>query len=428
MQTNNYFLKLMFKDQQIPYSLSAPLVTIGSSSDTTITVPKGSADERHCRIERRENNQFVVRDLRSSSGTYLNGARIIEAYLQPGDTLRINDLVGEFHSSDTMSSAPQEKSNLKSRNASWQEKLQSLPSLARTQFPVLVLGPSGAGKELVAKAIHEGSTRSNGPFLSVNCSALSESLIESELFGHVKGSYTGAVSDRKGAFEAARGGTLFLDEIGDLPYNLQAKILRALENNEIRPLGSDRIVKTDVRIIAATHQSLFQKINEKSFRTDLFYRLNVITVNVPALIDRMEDFDDILFQLCRENRVKFSFQAIDFLKRHRWPGNIRELKNVISRASALFPGRIIEVTEAQSLIDKNLNDPSPMAEESTVLSGKANLIKEMEKQMIVNRLIANKGNQRRTATDLGMPKSTLHDRIKTYKIDLDKLSLTPVKA
>ncbi|WP_374032992.1 sigma 54-interacting transcriptional regulator [Bdellovibrio bacteriovorus] len=200
---------------------------------------------------------------------------------------------------------------IKSRNEVWNEELQTLSNVAKTEFPVLILGPSGTGKDVIAQALHENSLRDKGPFVSVNCSALSETLIESELFGHVKGSFTGAINDRKGAFEAARGGTLFLDEIGDLSYSLQAKLLRALENNEIRPVGADRNVRTDVRIIAATHQNLSEKIREGLFRSDLYFRLNVVSVAPPALALRMEDFEELLYTFARKMRVRFSF------RRHR---------------------------------------------------------------------------------------------------------------
>lgn len=418
MTATNYFLKLNQKDQIIPYALVSPLITIGTASEVNITLPRGSADERHCRIERKENNQFIIRDLRSTTGTFVNGTRVIEAYLNPGDQIMIKENFFIFNSDEQMNHKP--LSQLKSRNLKWKEKLETLPNLSRTIFPVLILGPSGSGKELIAQAIHDNSNRANGPFMSVNCSALAENLIESELFGHVKGSFTGAINDRKGAFEAARGGTLFLDEIGDLPYSLQAKLLRVLENSEIRAVGSDKNIKTDVRIIAATHQNLYQKIIDKTYRSDLFYRLNVITIQTPSLLERMEDFEDIFFNLSKEARVRFSFQAIQNLKKHSWPGNIRELKNVISRASAFYPGQTIDESLSQGLIDlfpnrekESLTDPFP------IISGKTNLVKEMERQMILQRLAANKGNQRRTANDLGIPKSTLHDRIKSYKIEFD---------
>lgn len=255
--------------------------------------------------------------------------------------------------------------------------------------------------------------------VSVNCSALTETLIESEFFGHTRGSFTGAISDRKGAFESARGGTLFLDEIGDLSYALQAKLLRAIENQEIRPIGSDRIIKTDVRIIAATHQNLKLKIMDKTFRGDLFFRLNVISIDVPPLSARMEDFESLLYQFAKENRVCFSYPAILKLKRHTWPGNIRELKNTVFRAAAFFPRERILEEHVDRLIETNDNEDSQMVTDFSLeaVGLKLPMIKEIERHLILKHLKANRGNQRKTASELGIPKSTLHDRLKYYDVD-----------
>lgn len=390
---------------------------IGVDSTCTIQVNGPQIEARHARLEIRE-GKFMIKDLRSVSGTFVNGAQVLEAVLKDADIVTIGPL--DFVVHDNL--LKKKDFPLSSRNEYWNEQLKSLASVAISKFPVLLLGPSGAGKDVVAQTLHQGSGLTESPFMSVNCSALTETLVESELFGHVKGSFTGAINDRKGAFEAARGGTLFLDEIGDLPYGLQAKLLRALENNEIRPVGSDKSIKTNVRIIAATHQNLYQKIREGSFRSDLFYRLNVITIEAPALKERLEDFDELLYSFARQMRVRFSFNAILELKKHDWPGNIRELRNVVARASALYPKEYIE----EKHIDVLLNKKEKLAHAATGVnysSGDASqmsVIKEIEKQMILKRLAANQGNQKRTAVDLGMPKSTLHDRIRNYSIDIEQ--------
>lgn len=303
---------------------------------------------------------------------------------------------------------------LTSRNPLWNAELQSLKHVSQTEFPVLLLGPSGTGKDILAQAIHRSSPRQHAPFISVNCSALTETLIESELFGHVKGAFTGAINDRKGAFESARHGTLFLDEIGDLPFNLQAKLLRALENNEIRPVGSDRTVTTNIRVIAATHQNLSQKINDGLFRSDLFFRLNVISVGTPALRDRIEDFEDLLNCFAKQMRVRFSFDAIQKLKMHSWPGNIRELRNLVSRAAAVYPHHQIDLDRAARLL-KSSTVHTPLLDEQG--TSRLSVIKEVEKQIILKKLQENKGNQRKTALELKMPKSTLNDRLRQYQID-----------
>lgn len=316
---------------------------------------------------------------------------------------------------------------LQSRNLFWNAELQSLPRVAQTDFPVLLLGPSGTGKDVLAHTIHKSSKRAYAPFVCVNCSALSENLIESELFGHVRGAFTGAMSDRKGAFESARNGTLFLDEIGDLSPSLQAKLLRALENSEIRPVGSDTIIKTNVRIIAATHQNLSQKIYDGEFRSDLFFRLNVVSLHTPALKDRLEDFEDLIYTFSKQMRVRFSFDAIQNLKMHSWPGNIRELRNLVARAAAIYAGQQIDLQKADHLL-RGSAAMAPLSEENP--QGRISVIKEVEKQIILKKLQENRGNQRKTAIQLGMPKSTLSDRLRQYAINpkLFKATSNMIKA
>lgn len=409
---NQALLKLMGENPKT-YQVS-DFLTVGKDAQCQIQLSGEQLAERHFRVERREQT-FYIRDLRSPQGTYVNNARIMEAILQEGDLIRAGseELLFTYKNGEESSDFP-----LKSRNEVWNEELQSLRHVAKTEFPVLILGPSGTGKDIIAQALHNESLRKNANFMSVNCSALSETLIESELFGHIKGSFTGAISDRKGAFEAARGGTLFLDEIGDLSYSLQAKLLRALENGEIRPVGADRNIKTDVRIIAATHQSLPEKIRQGDFRADLYFRLNVVAVTPPALVHRMEDFDDLVYGFAKKMRVRFSFGAIARMKKHPWPGNIRELKNMVTRAAALYPREHIEEKHIEKLLDKTLLAPADMDGSNDIP-----VIKEIEKQMIIKRLTANRGNQRRTAQDLGMPKSTLHDRLKYYNIKVDQFKV-----
>lgn len=391
------------------------LTVIGKDESCTLQLTGDEISERHARIEVRPESGVFIRDLRSQTGTFVNGARVLEAELQDGDLIQIGN------EQMTFSNKPVVKKSLGlvSKNELWSQQLDLLGSVAASEFPILLLGASGTGKEVLAEALHKNSNRSAGPFIRVNCSALTETLVESELFGHVKGSFTGAINDRKGAFEAARGGTLFLDEIGDLPYGLQAKILRALENSEIRPVGSDRTIQTNVRILAATHQNLSEKIMVGEFRQDLYFRLSVISVTPPALIERMEDFEVLLYSFAKQYKVRFSFGAIARLKKHTWPGNIRELKNTVARASAFYPKQQIEEKHVESIMDAYavkkssvLGQPAPV-----MVEGQLPVIKEIEKQMIIKRLAANGGNQRKTAADLGMPKSTLHDRLRTYNID-----------
>ncbi len=385
-------------------------LSLGRDPSNQISIDDPFVSARHFRIERRD-QKLILRDLRSRNGTFVNGARVVEAVLNDGDSIRLGGV--EMRLSQT---APGQDSrpSMKSKSPNWQSQLGRISEIARSDYPVLITGPSGTGKDVIAQELHALSLRRRMPFVGVNCSALSESLVESELFGHVRGSFTGATNDRKGAFEAARGGTLFLDEIGDLPLSLQPKLLRALENNQIRPVGSDRDIETNVRILAATHRDLKSAVQEGRFRSDLYFRLNVVQLPVPSLLERMEDFEDIFYHIARERRVRFSVGAILALKKHSWPGNIRELKNAISRAKALFGSQEILEEHVPHLIDS-------FPEESGAAPRTRSIIKDIEFEMIRSRLLANRGNQRRTAQELGMAKSTLHDRIRAYGIDVEKL-------
>lgn len=402
--------------------LSGPMLTIGSDATCGLRLFDASVSPRHARIESR-GESWLIRDLQSSQGVFVNDTRVNEAPLSDLDRVQIGESVLLFRIGEA------DKGRLTSKNIAWNLQLDRLPAFASTDFPVLMTGPSGAGKEVIANSIHSSSKRRAGAFVTINCSALSESLIESELFGHVKGSFTGATHDRKGAFEMARGGTIFLDEIGDLPLSLQPKLLRALENKEIRPVGSDRTVETDVRVLAATHKDLELMVKQGRFREDLYWRLNVCSIKPPALKDRMEDFTDLVYFFCKQMRVRLSFGAIECLREHSWPGNVRELKNVISRASAYYPGQHIQPEDIETLIDRqmaiqpeafHLAEPRPDLQNSPGPAG-GSVMREIEREMIIRRLVANHGNQRKTAVDLGMPKSTLHDRLKTYSIDLNQI-------
>lgn len=386
---------------------------LGKASSSNWPISDAEASDRHFRIEKR-GEKYYIKDLQSEKGTYLNGASIIEAVLNDGDEITAGNSCFIF-TSQLFAKAKK----LKSKNTYYQKTIDKLYDYAKTDYPILITGPSGSGKEVVANTIHESSERSSKNFVAVNCSALNANLIESELFGHTKGSFTGATQDRKGAFEAADNGTLFLDEIGDLPLELQAKLLRALENSEIRPVGSDSTKKINVRVISATHSTLKKKVIEGQFREDLYFRLNVLNIKTLPLTKRLEDFEEILYSFCKQMRVSFSFKAIKKLKTHDWQGNIRELKNVVARASAVYRGLIVSEDQVDDLLDSL---PSNFANTD---SGKPNLlgykIKELEKEAITQSLLENHGHQVRVAEALGMPKSTLCDRIKKYRINIKEL-------
>lgn len=226
-----------------------------------------------------------------------------------------------------------------------------IQQVARTDANVLILGESGTGKEVVARNIHVLSHRSDGPFVPINCGAIPAELLESELFGHEKGAFTGAISTRKGRFELAQGGTLFLDEIGDMPLPMQVKLLRVLQERTYERVGGSQPIKADVRIIAATHRQLEDMIAEGRFREDLFYRLNVFPIETPALKERADDLPPLLQELQQrleqqgQSAIKFTERAIASLKLHPWPGNVRELANLVERLSIMYPQQVIDVAE-----------------------------------------------------------------------------------
>jgi len=229
-----------------------------------------------------------------------------------------------------------------------QEVFKLVGRVARSDAPVLITGESGTGKELVAKAVHEYSPRRQKEMITINCGAIPENLLESELFGHEKGSFTGAIARRAGRFEQADGGTLFLDEIGDMPLAIQVKLLRVLQDGSFSRVGSNDTITTDVRIVAATHKNLLEEVADGRFREDLYYRLNVVEIKIPALRDRMEDIpiltEYFLQRITRKNgmaRIRISAEAITTLQSHHWPGNVRELENTIARACALATSQIL---------------------------------------------------------------------------------------
>ena len=388
-------------------------ISLGRDKDNVIILDDDeSISRRHFRIQKKDNEGFILQDMNSKNGTFLNGNRIIKAILKNNDRIQAGtkDFTFSFERFDNYSNI-----HTKSKNNNWSQQLSTLPNIAKSNMPVLITGPSGTGKEMLAKLIHRYSYRTKEPMVSINCSALSESLIESEFFGHVKGSYTGALTSRKGAFMAAHRGSLFLDEIGDLPLQLQPKLLRALEYQEVKAVGSDYVTKTDVRIIAATHQDLAKKVAQKTFRSDLYFRLHVLNLSLPSLKNRMEDFDDLLNFFCHEYNISFSQKAVQCLKKNSWPGNIRELKNTVARAKALFSGTVVDADKIPQII---YTQPSPLETQTTNAEDlKLPVIKKIEKDLIIKSMTLHQGHQNKVAKELGLPPSTLSERIKKYGIN-----------
>jgi two-component system response regulator HydG len=289
--------------------------------------------------------------------------------------------------------------------------------VAPTDSTVLIQGESGTGKEVIARYIHNLSSRNDGPFMSINCGALPENLLESELFGHVKGSFTGAVRDKQGLFAAARGGSFFLDEVGEMPASLQVKLLRVLQEREAIPVGATEAIPVDVRIIAATNRELEEEIRRGNFRSDLFYRLNVIAVNLPPLRDRRDDLllliEALLQNLSTETGTEpkaLAAEALDAVMVYEWPGNVRELENALEHAQVLTRGPLIEAASLPERITKRRKEPL-VAERSY----RNPTLEVIERAYIMWVLQAEGGNKTRAAEVLGIDPSTLYRKLSRYE-------------
>jgi DNA-binding NtrC family response regulator len=294
--------------------------------------------------------------------------------------------------------------------------LADVSRIARSEATVLIRGESGTGKELVARAVHAASPRSSGPFLAVNCTSLPETLLESELFGHEKGAFTGATSRHLGRFELADKGTLFLDEIGDISQTIQSKLLRVLETKTFQRLGGEKDIIADVRILTATNRNLESKVKDGSFREDLFYRLNVIPIFIPPLRERIEDILPLIeFFISKYNRKNnkqikgITPAAKDLLMRHNWPGNVRELENLIERAIVLSTSDVIDIFD----IDPFIQDHS-----DTISSSQNLNLEELEKLAIKEALKRTSGSIMETSELLGIHRNTLRLKIQKYKIQI----------
>ncbi len=300
------------------------------------------------------------------------------------------------------------------------ELFDLLAQVAPTDATVLILGESGTGKELVANAIHYNSPRANQPFIKVACAALPETLLESELFGHEKGAFTGAIARKEGRFQLAHRGAIFLDEVGEMSATTQAKILRVLQEKEFEPLGSTRVVKVDVRVIAATNKDLEKEVRETRFREDLFYRLNVVPVSLPPLRERKEDIPALashFLSIYREKNKKelreISGKALDLLVRYDWPGNIRELENCIERAVVIARGEIIAPADLPPQIQALSSEKG----DSEVRFPSGISLQEVEKALILRTLEDTGGNRSRAAETLGINRRTLQNKLKEYGIN-----------
>ena len=312
-----------------------------------------------------------------------------------------------------------EKYNIIGSSLAMQELLAQIQKAGPSDGRALIYGENGTGKELVAHAIHQNSPRWNMSFVKVNCAAIPEELIESELFGHEKGSFTGAVNQLIGKFELADGGTIFLDEIGDMSQKTQAKVLRVLQDGEIQRVGSQKVVKVDVRVIAATNKDLQEEIQEGNFREDLYYRLNVIPIYVSPLRKHREDIPELVTyfvsEFCKESGRKpkrFSSDAIESLMKHNWPGNVRQLKNVIERMLIMIDHDEVVEVDVNWALEQNKPEKLKIVQDT----GLKDMVSQSEKELIISTLKANSWNVSLAAQQLNLERSHLYKKMAKYGI------------
>ncbi|MDE3059004.1 MAG: sigma-54-dependent Fis family transcriptional regulator [Bacteroidota bacterium] len=320
--------------------------------------------------------------------------------------------------------------NIIGQSAAMQKVFQTIKKVATSDGTVLITGKSGTGKELVARAIHYNSKRQHKRFAAINCGAIVETLFESELFGHKKGSFTGAVADKEGIFKVAEGGTLLLDEVSEIPYHLQVKLLRALEQREIFPVGSNDPINIDVRIIAATNRNLREEVAGNKFREDLFYRLDVVEIHLPSLVERVDDIPLLVNHFLEDYRKEMgrnvkgiTNQAMNLLMRYHWKGEVRELQNVIERAMIFCEGEYIDTTHLPEYMQK-LGTPNAFGGEST--SGSVSLkdaTKNFERHYIEQTLQRHNSNKETAAHELGISLSSLYRKMEELNIPVKQSSV-----
>lgn len=291
-------------------------------------------------------------------------------------------------------------------------RMQLVESYAGAEWPVLILGETGAGKELVARRIHDLSERRRGPFLPINCAAMPAGLFESELFGHERGAFSGAASASRGLLRGAAGGTVFLDEIGDLALDLQVKLLRFLDSGEVRAVGSARVDRTDARIVAATNVCLSEAVRQGKFRRDLYERLGVLRIEIPPLRQRREDILPLAVQFLDSLKANYAPADLAALSEYEWPGNVRQLRNFLIRAAVVGRSSLSGPLVLRLLAEEKAQAAAPSGGSPTLWNGS---LAEIEKEVIVARLRRLNGNRKKTAAELGIAKSTLQEKLRRWR-------------
>lgn len=404
----------------IQKTIDQPSTTIGSHESNDFVIPTDSVSLFHARVDFLNHN-YIYTDLGSTNGSKIDDLKIERATLPPNCEIDLGSLKLQFLTKEEkLQVAPKDCtqfSGMVGKSKAMQRIFSMIEIIANTDAPALITGETGTGKELVARAIHELSKRFNKPFIAINCAALPKDMIESELFGHEKGAFTGAIAERHGAFEAANHGTLFLDEIGELDADLQAKLLRVLESGEVKRVGSNKITKVSVRIVTATHRDLIQDVQYGRFRQDLLYRLHVAPIHIPALRERREDLDVLVPHLLKRLEIDavIAPDAFEALRYYEFAGNIRELKNILQRAVIEHEVQGGKVTAGKPRVFEVKH--FQFIKGMPILRGPKNAEEQREYEKIIKALEQAQGKQTEAAKILQLPLSTFNDRVRKYGLN-----------
>lgn len=395
-------LKVLEEVKQFNVEINVILITGHATLESAMSAVRGGAFDYLTK-------PFELEDLTMAVKRALSGKRLSTAF--PSVEKKVQSMY--------------QVSNLIGNSPKMREIYKLIQKVAQSESTVLLVGESGTGKEMVARAIHFNSSRKSNSFVSVNCAALPDTLLESELFGHEKGSFTGAIATKQGLLELANGGSFLLDEVGDMPLSVQAKMLRALQEREIKRVGGIQNIPVDVRIIAATSKDLPAEIEKKSFREDLYYRINVIPIFLPALRERTEDIPllvDHFIHLLKDRfymakEMEFSQDGMAYLLEYHWPGNIRELENILERLYTLSEKKVLDRQDIIQLLGTELRSLKQMTRGGTLLIELKNETERYEKKMIEQALEAAGGNKFQAAKKLHCSRQTLQYKIKKYNLD-----------
>ncbi len=423
---------LLIEGPDAPLELNLPAagITVGIATDCKLRLTDKRVSRNHLHIMP-DQNGFRVRDLGSTNGTFLNGTRIDDAVVPAGATIQVGKsaikLVGGERYAVVPPSAQNHFGGLLGISLAMREVFGVLERVVGSAASILVEGETGTGKEVVAHAIHSQSPRAKAPFVALDCGAIAPNLVESEFFGHVRGAFTGAIDTRPGAFERAHGGTLFLDEIGELPLDLQPKLLRVLETREVRKVGGGEVKSVDVRVVAGTNRDLQEMVEEGAFRADLFYRLAVVHVVLPPLRSRTEDLPALIEKFLRELGAKdpgaVNGPNFDLLATHAWPGNVRELRNVLQRAVACTGSSDFKFSDLPIHLGGRpraaRNDKSAVSAQIIDLNvpfsdAKERVIDSFEQAYLSQLLVAAEGNVAEASRRSGLNRRHLYDLLKKH--------------